>query len=315
MRIIKVLLVGIMFNIFVLSQSISEKQREFDFWIGEWDVNLRVHQKDFTWKDNHKSIARIYSILDGKALLELWSESEKGINGYSLRYYNPKKGTWDLWLNWANNNRSATSGMECTFRHKRAECFSKRKINEATNLISRYTFSDAQPNSVRWDDAYSRDEGKTWSNNWIMEFSRKSKTAPPIDSTSKLLTYFNGNRCNTPQFSILKQLVKKHQNNSSLKLYNVLDGCMLVGFVKTRKISSYFTLTYNVFAKAYELTYLDSRDSTALAMYYGNKTADGFELQTVGTKNKKPATASIKVSQIIKSIDLKYEGKNIKLRF
>ena len=56
-----------------LSQPISQKQRQFDFWIGEWDVNLRVRQKDFTWKDQHKSVVHIYPILDGKAILELWS--------------------------------------------------------------------------------------------------------------------------------------------------------------------------------------------------------------------------------------------------
>jgi len=309
---IAVLLVLFAIPSICLSQTVAQKQRQFDFWLGEWGVNLRVRQKDFSWKDQHKSTARIYSILDGKAVFELWSENERGINGYSLRYYNKKTGKWDLWLNWAGNNRSATSGMECVFRHKRAECFSKRKIDETTSLISRYTFSDGHPDSVRWDDAYSRDGGKTWSNNWIMEFSRTKKTAPGFDTTPQLLTYFNGNRCNAPQFAPVKRLVDNHKNNSEFKLYKILDGCIAAGFIDGKKRKAFFTFTYNTFRKAYEFGYLDGKESSAFSLYYGNKTGNGFELQTA---NKKPAKASMKIGQKTTSIDLRYDGKKVKIRF
>ena len=315
MRILLILAIVLTFVTPFYSQSVSEKQREFDFWIGEWDVNLRVRQKDLTWKDQHKSVARIYSILDGKAVFELWSENERGINGYSLRYYNSKKGAWDLWLNWAANNRSATNGMECFFRHKRAECFSKRKLNESSNLISRYTFSDAQTNSVRWDDAYSRDGGKTWSNNWIMEFTRRKQTPPALDSTQNPLTYFNGNRCNTPQFSLLKRLVANQVKTAKLKLYNILDGCIVAGFINDKKGKAFFTLTFNAFAKAYEFAFLDSKDSSALGLYYGAKTANGFELQTKADKDKKPSKAVLTVGKTISKIELKYESKKVKFNF
>lgn len=305
------LLVIFILPITIFPQTVAEKQRQFDFWLGEWDVNLRVRQKDFTWKDQHKSVARIYSILDGKAILELWSENQNGINGYSLRYYNPKKDKWDLWLNWAGKNRSGTSGMECIFRHKRGECFSERKIDEKTNLISRFTFSDAQPNSVRWDDAFSRDGGKTWSNNWIMEFSRRKQKAPAIAKDKNLLTYFNGNRCDTPEFNVLKQISTNHKNNSKLRLYNILDGCIIIGFIKDRKQKAFFTFTYNTFAKVYELTYLDKKDANALAIYYGVKTESGFQLQTRGANEK----AAIKTGETIQSIELQYGAENHSFNF
>ena len=28
-----------------------EEARQFDFWIGEWDVNLRIQQGDLSWPD------------------------------------------------------------------------------------------------------------------------------------------------------------------------------------------------------------------------------------------------------------------------
>jgi hypothetical protein len=295
----------------IISQTTAEKKRQFDFWIGEWDVNLRVMQKDKSWKDQHKSVARIYSILDGKAILELWSENQNGINGYSLRYYNPKKDKWELWLNWAGKNRSGTNGLEGSFRHGRGEFFIESKVDEKTTQISRYTFSDATPNSLRWDDGYSRDGGKTWSGNWIMEFSRRAKTAPAIDKDKNLLTYFNGNRCDMPEFNVLKQLSANNKNSPSLRLYNILDGCIVIGFVKKKSTTAFFTLTYNTFAKLYEFTYLDDQPDSALGMYYGPKTNDGFTLQKRGAIEK----AIIKSDQTIKSIEVENEGKSQSFKF
>ena len=38
--------------------------------------------------------------------------------------------------------------------------------------LTRYTFSDGLPETVRWDSSTSGDSGSTWNTNWIMEFSR-----------------------------------------------------------------------------------------------------------------------------------------------
>ena len=42
------------------------------------------------------------------------------------------------------------------------------KTNERTEL----TFSDIKENSVHWDLAFSKDDGKTWTTIWIMEMKR-----------------------------------------------------------------------------------------------------------------------------------------------
>ena len=49
----------------------EDPARRFDFWIGRWHVDLRKRDKGTTWEPLVQSTARIYSILDGKALLEL----------------------------------------------------------------------------------------------------------------------------------------------------------------------------------------------------------------------------------------------------
>jgi hypothetical protein len=130
-----------------------------------------------------------------------------------------------------------------------------------------------------------------------------------------LLTQFNGNRCRTPQFAILKQLVANHKNTPKLKLYNILDGCIVAGFIEEKKRKAFFTLTYNTLVKAYEFAFLDSKKPSALGLYYGNKTANGFELRSRTDRSKKFSKALVKVGNSISFIELKYEGKKIRFNF
>ena len=283
-----------------LGQSTEEKQRQFDFWIGEWDVNLRVQQEDKSWKDSIKAVAHIYSILEGKAILELWSAGKDGINGYSLRYYNPNTDKWDLWLNWPGKNRSGTNGLNGSFRHGRGEFFAQSKIDEKTTQIRRYTFSDVTPNSLRWDDGYSRDGGKTWSSNWIMEFSRRKPAPPPIAENKNLHTYFSGARCDLPGFEKLKIAANEHTNGPDLRVYNILDGCVVLGLSD----DFFFTLTYNTYASVYELGYLEKDAQAPFRLFYGQADGDTLQLRTSRRAGTEPLKAVIELSSGISKIEV-----------
>lgn len=133
----------------------ADYAHQFDFWKGEWDVNLRVQQADNSWADQHKSIARIYSLLEGKVILELWEEQkDNGISGYSLRYFDKNLNKWVLWFNWPWPNMSGSSSLRGEFRHGRGEFYSKSKMNDSTTRTSRFTFSDIKHKSLRWVDAH-----------------------------------------------------------------------------------------------------------------------------------------------------------------
>lgn len=81
--------------------------RQFDFWIGEWDVQNRFKQDDNSWKDEGEGYLKVWPILDGKAIMEFWDgtgRDEKVIKGFSLRYYDQSKGKWIVCLNWPQVN-------------------------------------------------------------------------------------------------------------------------------------------------------------------------------------------------------------------
>ncbi|MEM7357390.1 MAG: hypothetical protein AAF657_41635, partial [Acidobacteriota bacterium] len=114
--------------------------RQFDFWLGGWDVNLRI-RKDGAWPESSvRAKAEIYSILDGKAVLELWDSAT--IKGFSLRYFDSAQDKWMLWLNWPGKNRSGSSGLSGTFHHGRGDFFSERPTQDGGTRIARYSFND-----------------------------------------------------------------------------------------------------------------------------------------------------------------------------
>ncbi|WP_139135330.1 hypothetical protein [Roseivirga sp. 4D4] len=262
------------------------KDRQFDFWIGEWDVNLRVKQADNSWKDDIKSIAKIYSINDGRAILELWNDQRpNGIKGFSLRYYNFESEQWDLWLNWPNQNYSALSSMSGNFRHGRGEFWGGNG-----DTLSVYTFSDITPYYLRWDDAFTSDGGKNWRNNWIMEFTRTAET-PDWPEGERAHTYDVADRCDLPEFSAFRDLkgnwvgtVKEKIDNkwkegkAEMKGFEVLNGCAVLNFMTLDvhgDTSEHFSIkSYNFFAKMLEDGQIGDREEDNLRRYFGKYSQD-----------------------------------------
>jgi hypothetical protein len=257
------------------------KDRQFDFWIGEWDVDLRIQQQDKQWADQIKSKAKIYSINKGRAILELWNDLRpKGIKGFSLRYYDFKKEKWVLWLNWPGQNRSGLSSLEGEFRHGRGDFFGGEG-----DTLTRYSFSDISPYSLRWDDAFTYDGGKTWTHNWIMEFTRTAQTAP-IPEGTKGHTYDQAGRCDLPGFDVFRPLTGNwsgtvtqkegelwKDGQAQLNGFEVLNGCAVLNFVTETyegMVTEEFSIkSYNTFAQKLEDGRLGNEDSDVLKRYFG----------------------------------------------
>ncbi|MDA1264901.1 MAG: hypothetical protein O2816_07480 [Planctomycetota bacterium] len=151
----------------------ADPQRQFDFWIGEWLVQNRDWQADGSWKNGDVTRARITPVIDGAAILEEWAGPLRGgfMNGFSLRAWDPSAEHWDLLLFWTMDGNGGFGQLQGSFRHGRGEFLSSWSDSEG-EVTQRYSFSDALPDSVRWDSATTRDRGRTWHTDWIMEFTR-----------------------------------------------------------------------------------------------------------------------------------------------
>lgn len=262
--------------------------RQFDFWIGEWDVNLRIHQLDFSWEDKITAHTKIYRVLDGKAILELW-DSEP-IKGYSLRYYDTHKKKWILWLNWPGGNRSGVSNLEGTFRHKRGIFSGSYLNNKNETILFNYTFSDITPTSLRWDDAFSSDGGKTWSNNWIMEFNRTKDLPEPNTLSRPAHTFENDSLCTSEPFKMLNSfdgdwkgtvsIIKKEESRempATIKGYKITNGCALLLFLEYDNSKEIHLQTFNTTIKKWEESILNNKLGSGMEVYYGDYNEERIE--------------------------------------
>lgn len=143
----------------------TAENRQFDFWIGEWDVQLNGQQA------GTNSVQRI---LDGCVLFENWT-SARGNTGKSFNFYNAATHKWQqTWVD------STGSVLELAGEYKEG---TMRLLGETvqangSRVLQRLTFYNLSPERVRQFWEQSTDGGKTWTVAFDGMYIRK-KTAQP----------------------------------------------------------------------------------------------------------------------------------------
>lgn len=138
----------------------SESARQFDFWIGEWDVFNPQGQKAGT--------SAIQQIADGCGILENWTGTLGG-SGKSLNFYDPTSGKWYQYWMGANGIPSRYEG---TYRDG-AMRYEGEQPSSGNKIRTRLTFFNLDANTVRQLAEQSTDEGKTWTTTYDFKYSRK----------------------------------------------------------------------------------------------------------------------------------------------
>jgi hypothetical protein len=143
------------------------KAREFDFWIGEWDV--------FAPGGNRAGSSVIQKVSNGCALLENWTG---GLGtGKSLNFYNATAGYWQqTWI--------GSAGGPVEFRDGVLQDSTMRFIARTTGpqgepVLSRLSFTRLGPNRVRQHAESSGDGGATWTTSYDFHYLRKGSGERP----------------------------------------------------------------------------------------------------------------------------------------
>ena len=145
-------------------------QADFDFEIGTWKTHLRRLLKPLTgsttWAE-YDGTTVVRKVWNGRAnLVELEVDGPAGhIEALSLRLYNPQSRQWTL--NFAN---SAAGTMAVPtigeFRNGRGEFYDQETLNGRAILV-RFLILPVSADTIRFEQAYSDDGGKTWELNWV----------------------------------------------------------------------------------------------------------------------------------------------------
>ena len=140
--------------------------RQFDFWVGEWDV--------FGPKGRQAGTNSVQLILNDCVVFENWTGAGGG-HGKSFNVYNAAKGKWQqTWVD------STGSVLELLGEYKDGEM---RFAGESTGpggkkLMNRLTFSKLSPDKVRQFWEQSEDEGKTWTVAFDGTYIRRKAATP-----------------------------------------------------------------------------------------------------------------------------------------
>jgi len=127
----------------------DDKAREFDFWIGEWEVSA---------KDKVAGHNSIQPILGGCVLQETWRGSG-GSAGSSFNFYNPQTGSWHQFWVWRNGT---TLELEGGYADGKMVLEGVSKDGEDRTVHNRITWYDNADGTVRQHWETSSDGGASW---------------------------------------------------------------------------------------------------------------------------------------------------------
>lgn len=142
--------------------------RQFDFWIGEWEV--------FGTNNKKAGDSRITLVLDSCIILEEWTSASvnKGIRyaGKSYNTYNAARKRWQQY--WVDNAGGVTEYFYGRYEPgKMILETANEKQPDGSVKIQKMTFYHLSPDKVRQHGENSTDNGKTWKTDFDLEYKRK----------------------------------------------------------------------------------------------------------------------------------------------
>ena len=150
-------------------------RHDFDFLFGRWSVSNRRLRRPLSgsheWYE-FEAAASETPLLDGEANLEQWDapDAPKPIHALALRLYNRETGRWSIY--WSNAGSGEFSIPTVGSFKDGVGLFYDREEFENRPILVRFRWSRQSDSACRWEQAFSIDDGKTWEDNWIMDFTR-----------------------------------------------------------------------------------------------------------------------------------------------
>jgi len=138
----------------------SAEYRQFDFWIGDWDVQVQGQPA------GHNLITLEQ---DGCLLVEHWKASTGGQTGTSFNYYDVRDKKWhQLYLD-NSGNAGAFPAMAGSLVDSKMVLFTDLNVSP----VFRWTWYVVSPGKVRQMAETSSDGQKTWSTTWDSIYVKK----------------------------------------------------------------------------------------------------------------------------------------------
>jgi Tfp pilus assembly protein PilF len=137
--------------------------RQFDFWLGEWDVKNTLGQQ--------AGQSSIQLILGQCVLLENWTNAGGG-SGKSFNVFNRQTRQWHQ--TWVDDQGSFTEYKQGEYKDGKLSFLAEQAGPNGQKQWQRMTFFNLSPERVRQLGETSSDDGKTWQISFDLLYQRKS---------------------------------------------------------------------------------------------------------------------------------------------
>jgi hypothetical protein len=164
----------------------STEARQFDFWIGTWDIRQSILRRDGSWL-SLPARTSVRPALDGCALVEQWEgevmffwegmTEPRRRSGLSVRAYDPETKQW--YIHWMDTGATRFGPPFIGgFIDGRGQFVRETEAPDGKRL-DRITFQDVTESSLDWELAVSADGGSSWQPVWRMRMERRAEVPEP----------------------------------------------------------------------------------------------------------------------------------------
>ena len=143
--------------------SVQTESKQFNFWIGDWNV--------YNIQEQLSGTSKIEQILNECVILENWTDIF-GNKGKSFNFYNSDTKQWQQ--TWVDDKGSVTEFINGIYNNDAMRFQSSRPtISNGKIAIRRLTFFNVNDNEVRQLGEISTDNEKTWTIEYDLKYLRE----------------------------------------------------------------------------------------------------------------------------------------------
>lgn len=145
--------------------STQPEYRQFDFWLGEWDV--------YALNGKQAGKSKISLILDSCIILEEWTGGS-GFTGKSFNMWNAATRQWQQ--TWVDNSGGTTEFLRGKGEPGKITLFADNvKDRDGKTFLRKLTFYKLSDDKVRQFGERSDDGGNKWITEYDLEYRRKKQ--------------------------------------------------------------------------------------------------------------------------------------------
>ena len=144
----------------------ASEQRQFDFWVGEWDASW-PGAKEGEVQHGSNSIKRV---LDGCVVEENFSGGpDMHLRGKSVSIFDTRAGKWkQTWV----DNEGGYLDFIGEFKDGQMILWREATRPDGTKILQRMIYKNIEPGQFDWSWEASTDGGKTWQVQWPIHYKR-----------------------------------------------------------------------------------------------------------------------------------------------